>query len=104
VDNGIEDYDLLLEGNKSFLAECDDLYFHCEGLHAELAEVRSDDKKQITDPEAKVGSAKAHSADILSFKEHMAVTWSFDHSAIYRRLHLCLDIVDDLSLLMGSQG
>jgi hypothetical protein len=28
----------------------------------------------------------------------MAATWSSDHSAIYRNLHLCLAIANDLSL------
>jgi hypothetical protein len=31
----------------------------------------------------------------------MAVTWSFDHSAIYHSLHLCLAIANDLSLVIG---
>jgi hypothetical protein len=31
----------------------------------------------------------------------MAVTWSFDHSAIYRSLHLRLAIANDLSLVIG---
>jgi hypothetical protein len=38
----------------------------------------------------------------LSFKEPMAATWSFDHSATYRSLHLCLAITNDLSLAMRS--
>jgi hypothetical protein len=69
VDNGIEDYDLLLEGNKSFLAERDNLRFRCEDLQAELAEVRSDTKKQIADLEVKVKSAKAHSVDVAAAGE-----------------------------------
>jgi hypothetical protein len=32
----------------------------------------------------------------------MAATWSFDHSAIYRNLHLRLAIANDLSLDIGS--
>jgi hypothetical protein len=40
----------------------------------------------------------------LRFKEPMAATWSFDHLAIYRSLHLCLAIANDLSLVEGSQG
>jgi hypothetical protein len=40
----------------------------------------------------------------LVFKEPMAATWSFDHSAIYRSLHLCLAIANDLSLVVESQG
>jgi hypothetical protein len=31
----------------------------------------------------------------------MDVTWSSDHSAIYRSLHLCLGIANDLSLAIG---
>jgi hypothetical protein len=31
----------------------------------------------------------------------MAVTWSSDHSAIYRNLHLRLAIANDLSLVIG---
>jgi hypothetical protein len=30
----------------------------------------------------------------------MAVTWSFDHSTIYRSLHLYLAIANDLSLVI----
>jgi hypothetical protein len=40
----------------------------------------------------------------LSFKDPMTAAWSFDHSAIYRSLHLCLAIVNDLSLVVGAQG
>jgi hypothetical protein len=31
----------------------------------------------------------------------MATTWSSDHSAIYRNLHICLAIANDLSLAIG---
>jgi hypothetical protein len=31
----------------------------------------------------------------------MAATWSFDHSTIYRSIHLCLAIANDLSLVIG---
>jgi hypothetical protein len=30
----------------------------------------------------------------------MAATWSSDHSTIYRNLHLCLAIANDLSLVI----
>jgi hypothetical protein len=40
----------------------------------------------------------------LVFKEPMAATWSFDHSAIYCSLHLRLAIANNLSLVVGSQG
>jgi hypothetical protein len=69
VDNGIEDYYLLLDGNKSLLAEHDDLHFRCENLHAELVEVRSDAKKQIVDLEVKVEFVEAHSVDVPAADE-----------------------------------
>jgi hypothetical protein len=34
----------------------------------------------------------------------MAAMWSFDHSTIYRSLHLRLVISNDISLVVGSQG
>jgi hypothetical protein len=37
-----------------------------------------------------------------SLKGYMATTWSFDHSIIYRNLHLCLCIANGLSLAIGS--
>jgi hypothetical protein len=40
----------------------------------------------------------------FEFEGPMAATWSFDHSAIYRSLHLRLAIANDLSLEEGSQG
>jgi hypothetical protein len=40
----------------------------------------------------------------LVFKEPMAAIWSFNHSAIYRGLHLRLAIANDLSLVVRSQG
>jgi hypothetical protein len=69
VDNGIEDYDLLLEGNKSLLAERDDFHYHCKDLWAELAEERSGAGKQIADLEAKIKFAKTHSADVAAAGE-----------------------------------
>jgi hypothetical protein len=38
----------------------------------------------------------------VKFKEPMTVTWSFDHSIIYRSLHLRLAIANNLSLAIGS--
>jgi hypothetical protein len=35
---------------------------------------------------------------MFKFKEHMAAMWSSDNSVIYRGLHLCLAIANDLSL------
>jgi hypothetical protein len=37
----------------------------------------------------------------FKFKEPMATPWSFEHSVIYRGLHLHLAIANDLSLAMG---
>jgi hypothetical protein len=48
VDAGIEDYDLLMEGNKSLLVERDEFHYRCEDLKVELVRDRSDAKKNIT--------------------------------------------------------
>jgi hypothetical protein len=69
VENGNEDYDLLLEGNKSLLAERNNFHYRCEDLRAELMEVRSSTEKQITDLEAEVKSAEAHSTDVAGAGE-----------------------------------
>jgi hypothetical protein len=37
----------------------------------------------------------------FKFKEHMTATWSSDHSAIYRDLHVRLAIPNNLSLVIG---
>jgi hypothetical protein len=36
VDNEIKDYNLLMEGNKSLLAECNDFQYRCQDLQVEL--------------------------------------------------------------------
>jgi BMFP domain-containing protein YqiC len=64
VDIGVEDYTLLMEGNKSLLADHNDFHHHCEDLEIELAEVRSDAKKKVADLEARVKSVEAHSVDV----------------------------------------
>jgi hypothetical protein len=44
-----------------------------------------------------------HLNQALSFKNPMTAVWSSDHSAIYRSLHLCLSIANDLSLVVGHK-
>jgi FtsZ-binding cell division protein ZapB len=63
VDIGVEDYTMLMEGNKSLLAEHNDFHHHCEDLEIELVEVRSDAKKKVADLEVRVKSTEAHSVD-----------------------------------------
>jgi hypothetical protein len=60
VDNGIEDYCLLMEGNKSLLAEHNDFYYCCEDL--KLAMVCSDAKKRTADLEVRVKASKLTSS------------------------------------------
>jgi hypothetical protein len=53
VDNGLDDYNLLMEGNKSLLAERNDFCYRCEDLKAELAEAHSDAQKKTADLEVR---------------------------------------------------
>jgi hypothetical protein len=43
-----------------------------------------------------------HTFQGSSLKGSMVATWSFDHSAIYCNIHLCLAIARGLSLAIGS--
>jgi hypothetical protein len=52
-----EDSELLLDGNKSILAEHDDFHYHCEDLQADLAGIRSDAEKRTANLELSVKSA-----------------------------------------------
>jgi hypothetical protein len=60
VDHGIEDYNLLVIGNKSLLSERNDLKCRCEEVHAALAEAHSDAKKRVAELEARLKDGKAH--------------------------------------------
>jgi hypothetical protein len=69
VDNGVDDYSLLMMGNKSLLAERDDFKYHCEDLKAELMEVHSEAKKRLADLEVRVKSTEACCVDIATAGE-----------------------------------
>jgi hypothetical protein len=69
VDAGIEDYNLLLDGNKSLLVERDDFCYCCEDLGIELARVHSDAEKSAADLDSRIRSAGAHSIDVAAAGE-----------------------------------
>jgi hypothetical protein len=59
VDLCIEDYNLLVAGNKKLTSERNELKHRCTDLHAALVEVHSDAQKRIDGLEARVKSAEA---------------------------------------------
>jgi hypothetical protein len=69
VDHGIEDYNLLVAGNKSLASEHDELKSHCEGLQAKLANTCSDTEKRVAALEAKVKFVEAHNIDVASARK-----------------------------------
>jgi hypothetical protein len=69
VDNGVDDYNLLLKGNKSLLAEHNDFCYRCEDLKAELAKAHFDAQKKTANLEARVRAAEAHNVDIATAGE-----------------------------------
>jgi chromosome segregation ATPase len=73
LEAGIEDYDLLLEGNNSLLTECTTLRDHAADLESELAEARANATKDIATLETRVQSAKAHVVDIAAAGEKRLV-------------------------------
>jgi hypothetical protein len=66
---GIEDYNLLMLGNESLLAECNELCYHTEDLDSELAKVRTDAAEDIAALGAKLKSTEAHNMDIAAAGE-----------------------------------
>jgi hypothetical protein len=77
---GIEDYDLLMEGNKSLMAARDEFRYRCEDLKVELARVGSDAEKNIADLEARLKSAEAHSVDVAAAGEKWL--WGFEDELV----------------------
>jgi hypothetical protein len=63
---GVEDYDLLMEGNKSLLAECDVLHERSENLDFELMKARASAAEDIAALEARVKSAEARIMDVTA--------------------------------------
>jgi hypothetical protein len=69
MDNGVKDYNLLMVGNSSLLAEHNDFRYCCDNLEKELTEVHSDAGKRIADLEAKVKSTEARSVGVAAAGE-----------------------------------
>jgi hypothetical protein len=69
VDIGVEDYKLLMEGNKSLLGERNDFCYRCEDLKVELADARSNAEKGTADLEVKVRSTEAHIINVVATGE-----------------------------------
>jgi hypothetical protein len=66
VDNGVKDYNLLMAGNESLLAERNDFCYHCEDLEKELTKVCSDAEQRTAALQLKIKSAEAHSLDVAA--------------------------------------
>jgi hypothetical protein len=66
VDAGIEVYNLLMEGNKSLLAERDEFRYLSNDLETELA---SSAEKSVADLEARIKSAETHNVDVAATSE-----------------------------------
>jgi hypothetical protein len=64
MDNGVEDYILLMEGNKGLLAERIDFRHCCEDLKVALAVVPFDSTKIIADLEVRAKFVEAHSVNV----------------------------------------
>jgi hypothetical protein len=69
VDAGLEDYELLMNGNKSLLAEHDALHERSEDLESELMKARASAAEDIAAFEARIKSAEAHAVDVAAAGE-----------------------------------
>jgi hypothetical protein len=64
--HAIEDYNLLMAGNESMLAERNELCYRTEDLESGLEKVRVDAAENIAALEAKLKSAEVHSVDVAA--------------------------------------
>jgi hypothetical protein len=64
LDDGVEDYNLLMAGNDILLAECNDLCNCTEDLESELAKVRTAAAEDVAVLKVKIESTEAHSVDV----------------------------------------
>jgi hypothetical protein len=71
LDNGVEDYNLLMAGNESKLAECNDLRHHTEDVESELAKVCAATAMDVATLETKIVSTEAHSMDLAAAGENI---------------------------------
>jgi hypothetical protein len=69
VDAGIEDYNLLVEGNNSLLDKRDELHCHYDDLKTELVKVCSSPKESVADLEATIRSTETHSVHVAAAGE-----------------------------------
>jgi FtsZ-binding cell division protein ZapB len=100
VDAGIEDYNMLLEGNKSLLAERNALRDPSEDLKSELTKTHASAAEGIAALEARIKSAEAHSMEVAAtgknaytiLKKNLSMTWwSCAHymNATFKALEVC---------------
>jgi FtsZ-binding cell division protein ZapB len=64
VDAEIEEYNLLMDGNKSLRTEHDTLHEHCEDLGSELAKVHASAVEDVATLEASIKSTVAHPMNV----------------------------------------
>jgi hypothetical protein len=78
LEAGIDDYDLLLEGHKSLLAECNTLCDHPADLESALEDAKAITAKDIAALEARVISTESHVVDEAVAEENVLpiLTWN----------------------------
>jgi hypothetical protein len=64
--HSVDDYNLLMVGNESMLAERNELRYHTEDLESELVKACADSVENIATLEAKLKSAEAHGVDVAA--------------------------------------
>jgi hypothetical protein len=69
VASGLEDYELLMKGNRSLLAECDALHDRAKDLESELTKAHASAIENIAALEARIRSAEVHTVDVAAAGE-----------------------------------
>jgi hypothetical protein len=79
LDNAVEDYNLLMAGKESMLAERNDLCHHAEDLESKLAKVRAAAAVDVAALETKIMSTEVHNVDVAAAGEKHLKDFESEH-------------------------
>jgi hypothetical protein len=92
----VEDYNLLMVGKESLLAERNKLHYRTEDLEAEPAKARADAVENIAALEAKLKSVEAHSVDFVADGEKRLQDFEREPVEDLKKLQRCMRAVQSI--------
>jgi hypothetical protein len=99
LDNGVEDYNLLMAGNESMLAESNNLSHCTEDLEFELAKVCAATAADVAALETKIESVESHNVDVTAAGEKCLK--DFDDKLVEDLAGLCILYIRNINRIRG---